>query len=68
MLRKICHRINGAVIIGLVLLAWVSRPLPPEIEVRSARVPDFLSAALWEGGKVQGWRRLKAHVVGRGWR
>jgi hypothetical protein len=68
MIRKIAHNANGAAVIGLLLVAWVSRPLPAGIEVRSAKVPDFLSAALWEGCKAQGIRRLRARVVGSGWR
>jgi hypothetical protein len=66
LLRRACNCANGGVILGLALLCWVSMPAP-KIQA-DVKVPDFLAAAMWEGCKAQGIKRLRAHIVGKGWR
>lgn len=64
-MRKLCHRINGVLICGLLVLYWVHLPRPPM--KTNIKVPDILAGALWDGCRTQGIARLKAHFLGQGW-
>lgn len=62
MARKL-SRLNGAVIIGLVLLYFTYQDRPKTLEdLIGFRPPDFISEALWSGCKMQAVRRLKARL------
>lgn len=59
----LCHRLNGALCLGLVTLCLANQPMPRI----NLNVPDILEGALWEGCRQQGIKRLKAHLIGPGW-
>ncbi len=62
-LSRVCHRLNGALCLGLVTLCLAHQPMPR----LNLKVPDILEGALWEGCRQQGIKRLKAHFIGNGW-
>lgn len=61
----LCHRLNGGVVIGLALLAVVTQSAP--VQLNNIKIPDILEDALWQGCRAEGFRRLRAHIIGKGW-
>ncbi len=61
MLSKICHRINGAAVIGLALVALAAQPAPKTAELSLAKI-DFISDVVWEGCRASAIKRIKARL------
>lgn len=61
MIRKTAHRVNGAVVVGLVILALATAsPVKHTGKGNPLRDLDFISDALWAGCKAQAAKRIAA--------